>query len=275
MLRTGLQMVCNNCLDSRVKRLMMKRIGFICLLLAVLIGCDSQALYSQLSEKQVNEMVAVLQVAGLPAEKESLGKGNFSVNISSHFFADAVEHLRANGYPREEYDSLGNVFKKEGFVSSPLEEHARLIYALSQEIGDTISSIDGVVMARVHLAVPEQNPLSDTIKSSSASVFIKHRREIDLSGNISQIKSLVVNGIEGLPYENVTVAMFATEPVINSKSKHASQFPIQSTLTQFQIILLGIFTFFAFFIVGIWLWMRQRKLKLTNLAISEAQNNRG
>jgi len=190
----------------------MKRLLAILALLLTLSGCGGQELYSRLSEREANEMVAMLLNAGLSAEKRKLDEETFAVTTSGRFFAQAVELLHANGYPRDRFDNLGEVFKKEGFVSSPLEERARLIHALSQEIANTIASIDGVVMARVHLAVPERDPLNDDAKPSSASVFIKHRRDIDLSTNISQIKALVVNGVEGLPYDNVTVALFPSEP---------------------------------------------------------------
>jgi len=253
----------------------MARLSIIFTSLLMLGGCNSQALYSELSEKQVNEMVAVLQVAGLPAEKKDLGKGLFSVNISNRYFADAVEHLRTNGYPRDEFDSLGNVFKKEGFVSSPLEEHARLIYALSQEISDTITSIDGVIMARVHLAVPEQNPLSETVKSSSASVFIKHRREVDLSGSLSQIKSLVVNGIEGLPYENVTVAMFATEPMLKSVPKNTDKFQARPILTNAEMMVGGGISVLLVVVIGIWMLMRRKKQKTASLVLTGENSERG
>lgn len=178
------------------------------LLLLVLVGCSDESLYSGLSEQEANEMVAELSMAGLSASKQKL-KGNlFSVSTSPDEFAQAVRLLSSRGLPRQRYDTLGEVFEKEGFVSSPLEERARLNHALSQEIASTLSSIDGVVLARVHLAVPAKNDLDDTTAPASASVFIKHRTGVDLTGNVSQIKALVVNGIENLPYENVTVALF-------------------------------------------------------------------
>jgi type III secretion protein J len=43
-------------------------------------------------------------------------------------------------------------------------------------------------------------------------VFIKHRPGLDLSPQLGSIKALVVNAIEGLPYESVTVVTFAAEP---------------------------------------------------------------
>ncbi|MED5621614.1 type III secretion system inner membrane ring lipoprotein SctJ [Ideonella sp. BN130291] len=178
----------------------------------LLAACGMQDLYTELSEQQANEMVAVLRNAGLNAQKELRDGKTFAVTARQSEFSRAVTVLHASGYPRDTFDSMGRVFKKEGFVSSPLEERARLIHALSQEIANTIAHIDGVVVARVHLAVPEKDPLVDKPHPAAASVFIKHRAGKDLSGSVGQIKALVVNGVEGLPYDNVTVALFPAEP---------------------------------------------------------------
>jgi type III secretion protein J len=196
------------------------------LLLALLVGCSSQELYGQLSERQANEMVAVLRSAGIDAEKQS-HEGKFSVLTAKSDFPQAVRTLNAQGYPRESYDSMGKVFKREGFVSSPLEERARLMHAMSQEISNTIANIDGVVTARVHLVVPERNPLLDKAQPAAAAVFIKHRPERDLTSQITQIKALVVNSIEGLSYDNVTVALFPAEgmPAETRKAAPAAQQP--------------------------------------------------
>ena len=180
--------------------------------LALLAGCSDQELYSQLTERQANEMVAVLRSAGIAAEKQSQ-EGRFSVLTATRDFPQAVRVLNAQGYPRETFDTMGKVFKREGFVSSPLEERARLVHAMSQEISNTIASIEGVVTARVHLVVPERNPLSDKPQPAAAAVFIKHRPEKDLAPQVTQIKALVVNSIEGLSYDNVTVALFPAEAV--------------------------------------------------------------
>lgn len=190
-----------------------RRAALACALAAALLaGCGEQELYGGLSERQANEMVSVLRQAGIEADKAGREAGSFAVTAPKDRFARAIATLNASGYPRDGFDSLGQVFKKEGFVSSPLEERARLNYALSQEIANTLHSIDGVVVARVHLAVPEKDPLADKPPPASASVFIKHRPQVDMSGRLGQIKALVVNSIEGLPYDNVTVALFPAEP---------------------------------------------------------------
>jgi type III secretion protein J len=187
-------------------------IGLATLALALLTaGCARQELYGQLSERQANEMVAVLRAAGMSADKTRRDNNQFALTTSSSDFARAVELLHSTGYPRDRFDSMGQVFKKEGFVSTPTEERARFMYALSQELSSTIANIDGVVVARVHLAVPEKDPLADKAKTAAASVFIKHRSGVDLAPHMGRIKALVVNAVEGLPYDAVTVIMFPAE----------------------------------------------------------------
>lgn len=175
--------------------------------LLLLAGCGRQEVYGKLTEGAVNEMIAVLGQAGIEAHKVHGEKENWSVTVSQGDFSRAVETLRAHGLPHEQYDSLGSVFKKEGFTSTPLEERARLIYGLSQELSRTISDIDGVVQARVHLTMPEADPLSREAKPSAASVFVKYRTGFDLRSQTGAIKALVTNAIDGLTYDRVSVVM--------------------------------------------------------------------
>lgn len=226
-------------------------------LLAVilLVGCARQELYGQLSERQANEMVALLQASGIDARKEPRDAATFAISSPPESFGRAIELLHANGYPRGSFDTVGQVFKKEGFVSSPVEERARLTYALSQELANTLQTIDGVVVARVHLAVPDKDPLADKPRPASASVFIKHRPGRDLSGQVGQMKALVVNGVEGLPYDNVTVALFPAEagPVVGpAKATDPLNTVLSAAAGVGALLLLGG--------AGLWGW-RQRHLR--------------
>jgi len=187
------------------------------LLVATALGltaCAEKELYGGLSEREANEMVAVLQNANVSASKSSKDGKVWALKTRAEQFSSAVAVLHDQGYPRDKFESLGEVFKKEGFVSSPMEQRSRLMYGLSQELSQTISSIDGVVQARVHIAVPEADPLAEQQKPSSASVFIRHNPDVDLSGQVGSIKALVTNSIEGLPYDKVTVVMFPAKPVM-------------------------------------------------------------
>jgi type III secretion protein J len=190
-------------------------------------ACTQQELYGQLSERQANEMVAVLRNADLHAEKKQRDNNRFALTTSSSDFSRAVELLHGAGYPRDQFETLGGVFKKEGFVSTPLEERARFMHALSQELSNTIANIDGVVVARVHLAVPEKDPLSDKPKTAAASVFIKHRAGVDLAAHLGRIKALVVNSVEGLPYDAVTVITFPAEAWPGARAPQAAASPLR------------------------------------------------
>jgi type III secretion protein J len=225
---------------------MLKIIIIIMVILLSLPGCSEKSLYSDLTEKEANEMIALLSGAGIYSSKTRNNDNRFSISTSDEYFANAIDILKTNGYPKNRFESLGEVFKKEGFVSSPLEERARLNYAQSQELSRTIESIDGVILARVHLAIPKENQLESKEKPSSASVFIKHRRGIDLTDRESQIKALLVNSIEGLPYENVTVAMFSSNPIpISTKHKGSKSsntlFGLNATQLDYLIMSLIVF----------------------------------
>jgi type III secretion protein J len=182
----------------------------LCLVLA---GCGRAELYSKLSETQVNEMIAVLQSAGISSSKQNEGENGWTLTTAKGDFGKAVQLLRAQGYPRADFASLGTVFKKEGFVSSPTEERARLIYGLNEELSHTISEIDGVVQARVQLALPQNQPLADPDKQTppSASVFIKYRPGANIDAQVGKVKALVVNSVEGLKIDNVSVETFPSQ----------------------------------------------------------------
>lgn len=238
----------------------MKQVSCLGLMVFLLVGCNGEALYSRLSEQEANEMVALLYNAGIEANKTAGKDDTFEVSTAHEHFSRAVELLRSNGYPRNRFVSLGEVFKKEGFVSSPLEERARLNYAQSQELTKTIESIDGVIMARVHLAVPEADPLNEEVQSSSASVFIKHRRGEDFTKHVGQIKAMVVNSVEGLPYDNVTVALFpaALMPVKSPTVTRPKLNPKELKLAPLPTLALGGATALLGG-VGTWFFLRRRR----------------
>jgi type III secretion protein J len=185
----------------------------LCCALALLaVGCSRHELYASVSERQANEMVALLRSAGIDADKKRAEAGQYALRVAPGQFSEAVQLLHAQGYPRNENDTLGSVFKKDGFVTTQLEERARFMHALSQELATTLQSIDGVVVARVHLSVPEKRRFAEKPEAAAASVFLKVRAGKDLTPHVGSIKALVVNAIEGLPYEAVTVVTFPAEP---------------------------------------------------------------
>lgn len=178
-----------------------------------LAACSGQELYRDVGEREANEMISVLMRAGIESSKSAGDKGTFTVHVAQADFPQAVDILRQNGLPRENFESLGTVFEKEGFTSSSLAERARLVFGISQELSHTISEFDGVIEARVHLALPEADALTGVANPPSASVFVKYREGMDLPSQTAAIKALVTNSIEGLDYDKVSVAMTEAKPL--------------------------------------------------------------
>jgi type III secretion protein J len=185
---------------------------FVFLLAGLLLaaGCKSN-LYSGLTEVEANNMMAILIANGIDTEKSSSKEG-FTISVEKREMLRAIALLKDNGLPQRQRESLGDVFKKSGLMSSPFEERVRYIYALGEEVGQTLSKIDGVVSARVHIVLPDEPDLGRPMKPSSAAVFIKHRPEIDLDFFVPQIRRLVSSAIEGLDYAAVTVVLAQAQP---------------------------------------------------------------
>jgi type III secretion protein J len=188
---------------GRLRRLLVLP-AVVCGILA-LAGCKEE-LYSNLSEVEANQMMAVLMSSGIAAEKASLGE-SFTLRVETEDMVRAISLLNSKGYPKSSRESIGSVFQKSGIISSPFEERVRYIYALGEDVAQTLSQIDGVVTARVHVVLPDQPQLGQPVKPSSAAVFIKHEPGVDLEYYVPQIRRLVSSSIEGLPYDAVTVVM--------------------------------------------------------------------
>ena len=177
------------------------------LLIGVLLTGCKQELYSNLSEKDANEMLSILYRSGVDGERVVKKDNLYALAVEPKDFSRATELLKQHGYPKEEFSNMGEIFKKEGLISSPLEERVRFIYALSQNVAETLTQIDGVITARVHIVLPENNPFAEEIKPASASVYIKHHPDSNLEESKSDIKMIVEKSIEGLSYDKVTVVM--------------------------------------------------------------------
>lgn len=193
---------------------MKRRVMMMPLAAALLLaGCDKEAtLHSGLGERQANLVMAALLDAGITCRKTPGEEGTWNVLCSEAKFAQAVNLLERQGLPREPRQGIGEVFKKTGMISSPSEERIRFMDALAQDIAQTISMIEGVVDARVHVVLPENDPFARNALPSSAAVAIRSRWNADITDLVPSVKALVKNAIEGLQYEKIQVTIFRDPP---------------------------------------------------------------
>jgi type III secretion protein J len=179
------------------------------LLLAV-GGCKAD-LYSRLAEREANLIIATLLRNGIAADRLEAKDGSSMVRVEQERFADAVTLLNAAGLPRAKFETMGDIFSSNGLVASPTDERARFIYALNQELSRTVTEIDGVVSARVHVVLPKNDPLRQDQAPSAASVFIKYDARVEVTSLLPQIKTLIANSVEGLTYDKVAVVFVRSD----------------------------------------------------------------
>lgn len=197
-----------NRLNRRIHTLIL--IALACVLLA---GCRKQ-LYGSLSEEEANAVLAVLLEASIPAEKQAGDEGVFVVMVEESEFAGAVRVLAEHALPGQRFDNLGTVFGKNAMFSTPMEEKARYLYAMQEELSSTLSRIDGVLLARVHLVMPESDQMGRDLIPPSAAVFVKHlddeRHDPDMHRR--QIRDLIAASVPKLDRDAIVVSFFPAVP---------------------------------------------------------------
>lgn len=192
---------------------------FVLLLCLVASGCQA-VVYSNLDEKEANEMVSVLFSNGIMAERQQVDD-LYSIAVDKSNLPIAISTLKANGLPKAKFASLGEIFGGDELVRTPFHEHARFIHATSQELAQSISEIEGVLTARVHVMLPEKSAISKKrVEKSSAAVFV-YTDKASLKSTLPPIiKTLIAHSIDGLDYDGVAVAMFDSQKVASNTTEN-------------------------------------------------------
>jgi len=193
--------------------------------MALCLAACKNDLFTKQTESDANSMVSALLENGIDAQKQTPDGGKtWSIAVDQDDVVRSLAVLRAQGLPQEKFVNLGDMFKKEGLISTPTEERVRFIHGVSQELSATLSQIDGVIAARVHIVLPNNDPMAAAVKPSSASVFVKYRPQANLTALTPAIKNMVARSVEGLAYDNVSItlvpgAMIAPPPPPSSAGR--------------------------------------------------------
>jgi type III secretion protein J len=190
------------------------RICMLCLVVALCACGKVVDLQTGLNDADANEIATLLNQHGIQADKRTTKEG-VALSVKDTDLARATQAMHAAGLPRRSLSNLGQVFKKEGMISTPLEERARYIHGLSAELEYTLQQFDRVISARVHVVLPERVAPGEPIQPSSAAVFVKYSPPLDEDTIIPRIRNLVAASIPGLSGEEgrskVSVVLTASE----------------------------------------------------------------
>jgi flagellar M-ring protein FliF len=97
-------------------------------------------------------------------------------------------------------------FDSQDFTRTEFEQNINRLRAIQGEISRTITSIEGISSARVHIVTPKQSLFVEEQKEPTAAIYIRTKRNAKLNDRqIKGIQHLVCRSVEGLKPNNVTI----------------------------------------------------------------------
>ncbi len=136
-------------------------------LCCVITGCREQILHD-LSEKEANKVISRLSSSGASAEKVLQSDGRWAISVSSDKVLSALSFLDTHRVlPAREGEPKPK--SQGGLVPSREEQWFQYERSVAQSIEDSLSTIQGVLEARVHLHLPESDPLFGTRRDEHGS----------------------------------------------------------------------------------------------------------
>ena len=158
-----------------------------------------QLLYGRLSEKDVAEVLAMIQGAGV---KYEIGASGTSIYVPGDQVHKLRLQLASKGVPAGEGVGF-EIFDRANFGISDFVQRTNFVRALQGELGRTISQLQGVKNSRVLIVVPENRLLFSDVKAKpTASVFVEGNVNTEA---VNSIRFLVANAVEGLRADDVAV----------------------------------------------------------------------
>jgi flagellar M-ring protein FliF len=158
-------------------------------------------LYGNLDQEGTAQIVQALDASGIPYRLE----GSNAITVPADRVHDARLKLASQGLP-ESNGGFSVIAKDPGFGVSQFMEGARYQHALETELARTISNLQAIDGARVHLALPRQSAFVRDRRKPSASVFLQMKpgRRLE-SEQVTAIVNLVASSIPELEAREVTV----------------------------------------------------------------------
>jgi len=184
-------------------------------------------LYGSLSAKDSSDVVQALQQAKIPYKVDET---NGAVLVPSTEVHEARMKLASGGLPK----GMGNGFelldKEQQLGTSQFIEQARYQHALEIELARSISELDNVRNARVHLAIPKRSVFVRRNDKPTASVVLDvyPGRELE-RGQVAAVVHLVASSVPNLSPDSITVVdqtgrLLTTEASDRGMALSSSQF---------------------------------------------------
>ncbi len=171
-------------------------------LLSMTLRPEMRVLFSGLEPQDAAAIVEKLKERGIPYELTDDGR---TIRIPAAQLYETRLQLAAQGLPQK--STVGyELFDKASFGMSDFVQKLNYRRALEGELARTISTLEEVEQARVHIVIPERSLFETQERKPTASVILRLKDGRSLSRlNIEGIQHLVASSVEGLEPSAVTV----------------------------------------------------------------------
>jgi flagellar M-ring protein FliF len=189
-----------------------KRVSMVVATAAVLVGVIAAAslgsrvdytyLFTELSTEDAAAISEKLKAMKVPYKIEA---GGTAIQVPEERVHQLRLELASAGLPRG--GGVGfEIFDRSNLGATEFDQRVNLRRALEGELSRSISTIEGVQSARVHLVLPENRLFAARKESASASVVLKLRNGRDFGRReVAGIVHLVSAAVPGLSHDRVSV----------------------------------------------------------------------
>lgn len=160
------------------------------------------ALYSNLEPAQASPLIQHLKEQNIPYALEDFGA---TIKVPAERADELRIEMAGKGMPFTQ--GLGfEIFDEQSLGTTDFERQVKMQRALQEELRRTITSLDAVTQARVHLSIPEPQLFMREEGEPSAAVYLKLNPFVPLKmDQIKGIVFLIASSVENLKPENVVV----------------------------------------------------------------------
>ena len=201
----------------------------VAVVVSLLAAACSVPVAANLDEDDANKIILALDHASVDATKEidPQSEGKVRVVVARDDVPRALAAMRDEQLPRPRPVGVLDAMDKGALVPSQAAEHAQYVAGLSGDLERTLEGVDGVLGARVHLNLPEPDPLRDGPPlKASASVLLEHRGSAPPI-TTDAVQRLVAGGVAGLATADVAVVMVSrAAPAARTEAQLAHVGPI-------------------------------------------------
>lgn len=157
----------------------------------------------QVNQQNMAAIVDTLEKAGI---QYKINDQDGILYVAAKDVQQAKIKLSAAGVAKDDSISFSYLNEQSGIGNSQFLENARYVRALESDLSKTISGIEGISNARVHVAIPQNNVFADENQRPTASIFVHMAPGLSSDKEkVRAIMQIVASSVPGLDPKDVAI----------------------------------------------------------------------